>query len=110
MSAAMRACTRLVWRRLNRPNAIAHMEAERRKLMNETALIIAVIALAISNIASWVVISWHIKINNLDYRDAFGFIKTNMKDIRLIKQYLGEVRVVCLEHKNVAEEAPDDPR
>lgn len=76
--------------------------------MNEKALIIAVIALAISNIVSWVVIGWHIKINNLDYRDAFGFIKTNMNDIRLIKQYLGEVRVVCLEHKNVVKEKTDE--
>ena len=78
--------------------------------MNELGLSIAVIALAISNIASWVAVVWHIKIYNLDYRDLLGFIKTNMNDIRLIKQYLGEVRVVCLEHKNVVEEKTDDKK
>ena len=72
--------------------------------MNELAVTIILTFTAVSNVALWGFVLGFFRRYKFDEQDLREQTRWHSKDIRLIEQYLGEVRVVCLEHKNVVEE------
>ena len=72
--------------------------------MNELAVTIILTFTAVSNVALWGFVLGFFRRYKFDEQDLREQTRWHSKDIRLIKRYLGEVRVVCLEHKNVVEE------
>ena len=72
--------------------------------MNELAVTIILTFTAVSNVALWGFVLGFFRRYKFDEQDLREQTRWRSKDIRLIEQYLGEVRVVCLEHKNVVEE------
>lgn len=70
--------------------------------MNELAVTIILTFTAVSNVALWGLVLGFMRQDKLDKQDLRQQSKWHFKEIRGIEQYLGEVRVVCLDHKNVS--------
>lgn len=73
--------------------------------MNELAVTIILTFTAVSNVALWGLVLGFMHRYKYDEYDLRQQSRWHDKKIRLIEQYLKEVRVVCLDHKNVEEKA-----
>lgn len=69
--------------------------------MNELAVTIILTFTAVSNVALWGLVLGFFHRYKYDEYDLRQQSKWHDKKIHGIEQYLKEVRVVCLEHKNV---------
>lgn len=69
--------------------------------MNELAVTIILTFTAVSNVALWGLVLGFFHRYKYDEQDLRQQSRWHYEQIRLIKQYLEEVRVVCLDHKNV---------
>lgn len=69
--------------------------------MNELAVTIILTFTAVSNVALWGLVLGFMHQYKYDEQDLRQQLRWHYEQIRLIKQYLEEVRVVCLDHKNV---------
>ena len=76
--------------------------------MNEIAVTIILTFTAVSNVALWGLVLGFMDRYKYDEQDLRQQTRWHSKEIRRIERYLGEVRVVCLEHKNVVEEKTDE--
>lgn len=74
--------------------------------MNELAVTIILTFTAVSNVALWGLVLGFMHRYKFDEHDLREQTRWNGKAIRWIERYLREVRVVCLDHKNV--EGKDD--
>lgn len=76
--------------------------------MSDPWIWISLIILAISNIASWIILAWLAYRHSYEYQDLWKFVRSHNNELHMIKNYLSEVRVVCLESKNVTEEEKNE--
>lgn len=76
--------------------------------MNEIAVTIILTLTAVSNVALWGLVLGFMHRYKYDEQDLREQSRWHGKAIRWIERYLREVRVVCLEHKDVVEEKTDE--
>ena len=70
-------------------------------MMNEIAVTIILTFTAVSNVALWGFVLGFFHRYKFDEQDLREQSRWHDKKIHGIEQYLDEVRVVCLDHKNV---------